>query len=241
MRSSVAFAPHRVDGGLGRAQAVWNRRDCARHEQRRAGVEAPPRRAPAPCARPGRRGRCRRSRPRRRPPAARPRPWARRSRRGGYRRCGRRRRGTRRSWCSPVVDSSSRPSAPCTTQARSEPSSRSAFATSSVSSGFGTPTIWRAAPAGLVSGPSRLNALRMPRSRRVCARASSTDGTSARRRTPRPRPAASARRRPAPPPRGRPTPRTRRRCRIGSTPIGCRAWPRARPWPPRPEPPRTRC
>ena len=37
-------------------------------------------------------------------------------------------------------------------------------ATSSVSSGRGTPTICRAAPAGLVSGPSRLKAVRTPRS-----------------------------------------------------------------------------
>ena len=61
------------------------------------------------------------------------------------------------------------PSAPCTTQARSDPSSISARASSSVSSGRGTPTIWRVAPAGFVSGPSRLNAVRMPSSRRVGA------------------------------------------------------------------------
>ncbi len=61
------------------------------------------------------------------------------------------------------------PSAPWTTQARSEPSSSSARASSSVSSDRGTPTICRRAPAGLVSGPSRLNAVRMPSSRRVCA------------------------------------------------------------------------
>ena len=61
------------------------------------------------------------------------------------------------------------PSAPCTTQARSEPSSPSARATSSVSSGRGTPTSCRVAPAGLVSGPSRLNAVRTPSSLRVGA------------------------------------------------------------------------
>ena len=49
------------------------------------------------------------------------------------------------------------------------PSSASDRATSSVSSGRGTPTSWRAAPAGLVSGPSRLNAVRTPSSRRVGA------------------------------------------------------------------------
>ena len=61
------------------------------------------------------------------------------------------------------------PSAPCTTHARSEPSSSSARAISSVNSGRGTPTSCRVAPAGLVSGPSRLNAVRTPSSRRVGA------------------------------------------------------------------------
>ena len=45
----------------------------------------------------------------------------------------------------------------------------SARAISSVSSGRGTPTICRRAPAGLVSGPSRLNAVRTPSSRRSAA------------------------------------------------------------------------
>ena len=61
------------------------------------------------------------------------------------------------------------PSAPCTTHARSDPSSSSARASSSVSSGRGTPTSCRVAPAGLVSGPSRLNAVRTPSSLRVGA------------------------------------------------------------------------
>ena len=47
------------------------------------------------------------------------------------------------------------------------PSSISARASSSVNSGRGTPTSWRVAPAGLVSGPSRLNAVRTPSSRRA--------------------------------------------------------------------------
>src|SRR5262245_22233574 len=38
----------------------------------------------------------------------------------------------------------------------------SARAISSVNSGLGTPTNWRVAPAGLVSGPSRLNAVLTP-------------------------------------------------------------------------------
>ena len=67
----------------------------------------------------------------------------------------------------PVVVSSSIPSAPCTTQARVVPSSISARANSSVNSGRDTPTICRVAPAGLVSGPRRLNAVRMPSSRRT--------------------------------------------------------------------------
>ena len=59
------------------------------------------------------------------------------------------------------------PSAPWTTQARFDPSSISERAISSVNSGRGTPTSWRVAPAGFVSGPSRLNAVRTPSALRV--------------------------------------------------------------------------
>src|SRR3712207_72218 len=45
----------------------------------------------------------------------------------------------------------------------------SARATSSVSSGRGTPTSCREAPAGFVNGPSRLNAVRTPSSLRAGA------------------------------------------------------------------------
>ena len=69
----------------------------------------------------------------------------------------------------PVVEISSMPSAPCTTQARIDPSSRSERASRSVRSARGTPTTCRVAPAGFVSGPSRLNAVRTPISRRVGA------------------------------------------------------------------------
>ena len=61
------------------------------------------------------------------------------------------------------------PSAPCTTHARSEPRRRSDRARSSVNSGRGTPTSWREAPAGFVSGPSRLKAVRTPSARRAAA------------------------------------------------------------------------
>ena len=47
------------------------------------------------------------------------------------------------------------------------PAAASARASSSVSSECGTPTSWRRAPAGFVSGPSRLNAVRTPSSRRT--------------------------------------------------------------------------
>src|SRR6267142_156574 len=61
------------------------------------------------------------------------------------------------------------PSAPCTTHARVVPSIINARARSSVNSGRGTPTSWRVAPAGFVNGPSRLNAVRTPSSRRTGA------------------------------------------------------------------------
>ena len=53
---------------------------------------------------------------------------------------------------------------PTRARRRAAPSVR---ATSSVCSGRDTPTSWRRAPAGFVSGPSRLNAVRTPSSRRV--------------------------------------------------------------------------
>ncbi|MFN7916955.1 MAG: hypothetical protein U0Q55_16550 [Vicinamibacterales bacterium] len=59
------------------------------------------------------------------------------------------------------------PSAPCTTHARSDPSSIRLRAMSSVNSGLGTPTICRDAPAGFVRGPSRLKAVRTPSARRA--------------------------------------------------------------------------
>ena len=68
---------------------------------------------------------------------------------------------------SPVFEISSRPSAPWTTKARYVPSSARTRAMGSVSAAAATPMTWALAPAGLVSGPSRLNTVRMPTSRRA--------------------------------------------------------------------------
>src|SRR3984885_10674503 len=68
---------------------------------------------------------------------------------------------------SPLREISSRPSAPCTTSARWTPNSPRAWATSSVRLASYTPTICAEAPAGLVSGPSRLNTVRTRNSRRA--------------------------------------------------------------------------
>ena len=60
---------------------------------------------------------------------------------------------------SPEIEISSSPSAPCTTNARSTPSAASAPATSSTPRSLNTPATCARAPAGFVSGPSRLNAV----------------------------------------------------------------------------------
>ena len=63
---------------------------------------------------------------------------------------------------------SSRPCpSPCTTQARSAPSAPSTWASGSTQRAAKTPTTWRWAPAGLVSGPSRLKMVRKPSSARI--------------------------------------------------------------------------
>ena len=67
---------------------------------------------------------------------------------------------------SPVVVISSMPP-PWTTQARSEPSAPSTWASGATQRSAKTPTTWRLAPAGLVSGPSRLKMVRKPSSARI--------------------------------------------------------------------------
>jgi len=70
----------------------------------------------------------------------------------------------------PVVVISSRPSEPCTTKPRRSPSAASAPASNSAVWASGAPTSWASAPAGLVSGPSRLNTVRSFKSARTgCA------------------------------------------------------------------------
>ena len=61
-----------------------------------------------------------------------------------------------------VIDTSSIPSVPWITRARSTPSSARVFATGITYCGAYTPITWRRAPAGLVSGPSRLKIVGMP-------------------------------------------------------------------------------
>ena len=68
---------------------------------------------------------------------------------------------------SPASEISSRPPAPCTTKARSTPSSASVAATRSITSAEKTPSTCDCAPAGFVSGPRRLNTVRTP----ICLRA----------------------------------------------------------------------
>jgi len=59
----------------------------------------------------------------------------------------------------PEIEISSSPSVPCTTNARSTPNSASAPATNSTPRSLNTPANCARAPAGFVSGPSRLNAV----------------------------------------------------------------------------------
>ena len=89
--------------------------------------------------------------------------------RDAHRTCSQRRRGTPRLSCSRSSRSRRGRQRRGRPRRASEPSIPSDRATSSVSSGRGTPTSCRAAPAGFVSGPSRLNAVRTPRSLRVGA------------------------------------------------------------------------
>ena len=67
----------------------------------------------------------------------------------------------------PLGEISSRPSALCTTSARSAPSSRSTATIRSPSAGDGTPSSCRFTPAGLASGPRTLKIVRIPISRRT--------------------------------------------------------------------------
>ena len=169
-RSSVALRGARIDrrGRRARCRRAPTRRAPATNSAAPA-LSSTTSRGGAGCAVEHARGRSRRSPPRRRPSDRPATPSAARSRPGGRRTCAPRRRGTPTPWCS----RSSRSRRCRRRRARptpaSSPSSSSARASSSVSSGRGTPTICRVAPAGLVSGPSRLNAVRMPSSRRVGA------------------------------------------------------------------------
>ena len=65
------------------------------------------------------------------------------------------------------MEISSSPSAPCTTNARFTPNSPRARAINSVKFASNTPTTCAEAPAGFVSGPSKLNTVRMRSSRRA--------------------------------------------------------------------------
>ncbi len=79
---------------------------------------------------------------------------------------------TRTTIDSPVVESSSMPSIPWTTNARRvDCSSIRVRATSSVRLGAKTPITWVRAPAGFVSGPQRLKMVRKPSARRSGATA----------------------------------------------------------------------
>ena len=69
----------------------------------------------------------------------------------------------------PVVVISSSPSEPCTAQTRPDPSSFKASVSGSSQTGEGTPRSCRLTPAGLDSGPSRLNKVRVPSSTRTGA------------------------------------------------------------------------
>ena len=72
------------------------------------------------------------------------------------------------SWMTPLPSSgSSSTPAPWTTSDRSVPRRRRTSASFGAAAGSPTPTSWRRAPAGFVTGPSRLNAVRTPISRRV--------------------------------------------------------------------------
>ena len=100
--------------------------------------------------------------------------------------------------------SSSRPSSPWNTSACAVSSSASTAAMRGAIAASATPMVWWRAPAGLVSGPRKLNVVGTPSSRRMGRRASSPGGTRARSRTqcrarrcrPRPPPVAGRRRRP---------------------------------------------
>ncbi len=65
-------------------------------------------------------------------------------------------------WLSPVFEISSRPSAPCTTNARSVPSLGQHPGEQLRDASAYTPMSCEVAPAGLVSGPSMLKMVRMP-------------------------------------------------------------------------------
>src|SRR5262249_44775835 len=68
-----------------------------------------------------------------------------------------------------AVEISSIPSSPCTTSARSAPSSASASAILRTYDGSTTPTTWRVAPAGFARGPIMLKIVRTPRAARTGA------------------------------------------------------------------------
>src|ERR1700716_3552706 len=74
---------------------------------------------------------------------------------------------TSTTWVRPPVLISSSPSSLDTTSALSTPSCASAPAIVSRKAGSATPTSWRVAPAGLVSGPRKLKIVRTANSRRT--------------------------------------------------------------------------
>ena len=168
IRSSVVSRRARVDGRRGLRDPFADRRDASGDEQRRAGIEQHDvsRRARSAIEHTAddRRvlGGIAASKIGRRSPSRMP-----NSAGVDDRTCARRRRDTRTPWCGRSSRSRRCRRRRERPRRASTQAACSARASSSVSSGRGTPTICRVAPAGFVSGPSRLNAVRIPISRRV--------------------------------------------------------------------------
>ena len=150
-------------------RAFEKRLDASRRDQRRRGVgdDDVPRRSTLALR--ARRARSRSFAPCRRRAVLRWPPCAPRNRRA--RSCAFPRSPSRISNTSvgPVVVISSKPSDPCTTNPRFNPSAASAPANNSAALSDGAPTSCAVAPAGFVSGPSRLNAVRIRSSARTGA------------------------------------------------------------------------
>ena len=170
------------------------------------------------------------------------RPAGRRSRRASTGKIARREPVTSKTRVIPVVVTSSSPSEPWTTKARSGPRPASALAINSAACAEGAPISCRVAPAGLVSGPSRLNTVRIFSS--IASRLRMLHGGVKQRARKEIQcrfrgwlaplaPAAATLERLIVP--------EYRRCRIAWKTSGCRVWPRARPLPPLRTPRRWRC